>query len=105
MWDQTDCVDYLKTAAVLAVYIDQSLSTNTFYNPAHFPEGKVPGTLVAKNLMLAYKWGLKTIYYSLINKVGAKVNITGTTIQNDIAIPLEPVTIYDDADDCEACKL
>ena len=105
MWDQTDCVEYLKTAAVLAVYIDQSLSTNTFYNPAHFPEGKVPGTLVAKNLMLAYKWGLKTIYYSLINKVGAKVNITGTTIQNDIAIPLEPVTIYDDADDCEACKL
>jgi ribonucleoside-diphosphate reductase alpha chain len=105
MWDQLDCVDYLKTAAVLAVYIDQSLSTNTFYNPAHFSEGKVPGTLIAKNLMLAYKWGIKTIYYSLINKVGAKVNITGTTIQNDIAIPLEPVTIYDDADDCEACKL
>jgi ribonucleoside-diphosphate reductase alpha chain len=110
MWDQTDCVDYLKTAAVLAAYIDQSLSTNTFYNPAHFSEGKVPGTLVAKNLMLAYKWGLKTIYYSLINKVGAKVSVTGTTHINgsDQTVPLlngEPITIYADDEDCEACKL
>jgi len=30
MWDQQDCVDYLKTAAVLAAYVDQSISTNTY---------------------------------------------------------------------------
>ena len=111
MWDQTDCVDYLKTAAVLAAYIDQSLSTNTFYNPAHFANSKIPGTLIAKNLMLAYKWGLKTIYYSLINKVGAKHVVTGTNeikvngqstgiITTDNAILYEPLE-----DDCEACKL
>ena len=101
MWEQTDCVDYLKTAAVLAVYIDQSLSTNTFYSPRHFKDGKVPGTLIAKNLMLAYKWGLKTMYYSLIDKVGSK-NIL--TTQSDRLVAAEPVTIYDD-EDCEACKL
>ena len=111
MWDQKDCVEYLKTSAVLAVYIDQSLSTNTFYNPAHF-NGKVPGTLIAKNLMLAYKWGIKTIYYSLINKVGAKASVTGTNeilvnghnkgiITSDNAIIYEPLL----DDDCEACKL
>jgi len=103
MWDQLDCVAYLKTSAVLAVYIDQSLSTNTFYNPAHFPGGKVPGTLIAKNLMLAYKWGLKTVYYSLINKVGAKLSVTATQ-----SLPIlngEPITIYVDEEDCEACKL
>jgi ribonucleoside-diphosphate reductase alpha chain len=108
MWDQTNCVDYLKTAAVLAAYIDQSLSTNTFYNPAHFANGKVPATLIAKNLMLAYRWGIKTIYYSLINKVGAKTNVTATTQVNGIngfAInAADNVIIYDDAD-CEACKL
>ena len=104
MWDQLDCVDYLKTAAVLAVYVDQSLSTNTFYNPAHFSGGKVPGTLVAKNLMLAYKWGLKTIYYSLINKVGAKVSVTGTA-QSVPSLTVEPITIYADDEDCESCKL
>jgi ribonucleoside-diphosphate reductase alpha chain len=111
MWEQTDCSGYLKTAAVLAAYIDQSLSTNTFYNPAHFKDAKVPATLIAKNLMLAYKWGLKTIYYSLINKVGAKANITGTNMYpllSGSTIPainvLQPENQYDDAE-CEACKL
>jgi len=107
MWDQTDCVDYLKTAAVLAAYIDQSLSTNTFYNPAHFAEGKIPGTLIAKNLMLAYRWGLKTMYYSLINKVGTK-----TTVTDDVAAKItgtissrDDIIIYDNEEDCLACKL
>ena len=73
MWEQTDCVGYIKTAAVLAAYVDQSISTNTFYNPAHFSGRKVPTTLIAKNLMQAHLWGLKTFYYSLINKAGSKV--------------------------------
>jgi ribonucleoside-diphosphate reductase alpha chain len=104
MWDQKDCIDYLKTAAVLAVYIDQSLSTNTFYNPAYFSGGKVPGTLIAKNLMLAYKWGIKTIYYSLINKVGAKADVTNTNTLLPLAInAADNVILYED--DCEACKL
>jgi ribonucleoside-diphosphate reductase alpha chain len=104
MWDQPDCLPYLKTACVLAAYIDQSLSTNTFYNPAQFKDGKVPGTLIAKNLMLAYKWGLKTVYYSLINKVGSK-NVLNT--QTDSLVASEPVTVYSEYadDDCEACKL
>ena len=100
MWDQTDCVGYLKTAAVLAAYIDQSLSTNTFYSPKHFADGKVPGTLIARNLMLAYKWGIKTLYYSLLDKTGSKHVLT--TTQNTLVS--EPVTAYDESD-CEACKL
>ena len=102
MWEQTDCIGYLKTACVLAAYIDQSLSTNTFYSPKHFADGKVPGTLIAKNLMLAYKWGLKTVYYSLIDKVGAK-NVLNT--QTSSKLDFEPVTIYEDDDSCESCKL
>jgi len=51
---------------------------------------------------LAYKWGLKTMYYSLINKTGAK-NILNT--QTDRLITVEPVTVYDDEEDCLACKL
>jgi ribonucleoside-diphosphate reductase alpha chain len=100
MWDQHDCVDYLKTSAVLAAYIDQSLSTNTFYNPEYFKDGKVPGTLIAKNLMLAYKWGLKTIYYSLINKVGAKHMLSASTEK----LLTEPV-LLEDEENCEACVL
>jgi ribonucleoside-diphosphate reductase alpha chain len=108
MWEQTDCVDYLKTSAVLAAYIDQSLSTNTFYNPANYEGGKVPGTLIVKNLMLAYKWGIKTMYYSLINKVGAKASMTSSTSEATVQ-KLPDVVHYtekqDDEADCEACKL
>jgi ribonucleoside-diphosphate reductase alpha chain len=97
MWDQPDCVDYIKTAAVLAAYVDQSISTNTFYNPRNFADKKVPTTLIAKNLMLAHHWGLKTFYYSLINKAGSKVE------EPEFKVTQEVID-YDD-DDCEACKL
>ena len=98
MWDQKDCIEYLKTAAVIAAYTDQSLSSNTFYNPAHFPDRKVPTTLIAKNLMLAHKFGLKTLYYSLINKQGSKGQ------DDEEATELEVID-FDDEESCEACKL
>ena len=99
MWEQKDCDAYLKTAAVLAAYVDQSISTNTFYSPAHFPDRKVPSTLIAKNLMQAHLWGLKTLYYSLINKQGSKM---AAEIAPDM--PLEVID-FDDEDGCESCKL
>ena len=106
MWEQKDCDGYLKTAAVIAAYIDQSISTNTFYNPAHFADRKVPTTLIAKNLMQAHYWGLKTFYYSLINKAGSKAIAEPTPTEqaqngyngfHRVEVDLE--------DDCEACKL
>ena len=98
MWEQKDCDGYLKTAAVIAAYIDQSISTNTFYNPAHFPDRKVPTTLIAQNLMQSHMWGLKTFYYSLINKKGSKA---------EEETPPEMLEAIDfDADEsCESCKL
>jgi ribonucleoside-diphosphate reductase alpha chain len=98
MWEQKDCDGYLKTASVIAAYVDQSISTNTFYNPAHFADRKVPTTLIAKNLMQAHVWGLKTFYYSLINKQGSKM------VAEVAPTMMEPIN-FDDAEDCEACKL
>jgi len=89
---------------VLAVYIDQSLSTNTFYNPANYADSKVPGTLIAKNLMLAYKWGIKTMYYSLINKVGSKAGLAEDNVI-PFVVKQDNLTMLDFDDDCEACKL
>ena len=97
MWAQTDCVGYLKTAAVLQAYVDQSISTNTFYNPAHFENRKVPTTLIARNLMLSHRWGIKTFYYSLINKQGAKAREAEPVALAEPDIELD--------EDCEACKL
>jgi ribonucleoside-diphosphate reductase alpha chain len=99
MWDQPDCIGYIKTAAVLAAYVDQSISTNTFYNPAFFPDRKVPTTLIARNLMLAHHWGIKTFYYSLINKQGVKAEFEEPVSR------LEDIADAQDEESCEACKL
>jgi ribonucleoside-diphosphate reductase alpha chain len=100
MWEQKDCDAYLKTAAVLAAYVDQSISTNTFYSPRHFPDRKVPSTLIAKNLMQAHVWGLKTFYYSLIEKAGSKVqDESKEVIVNEVS------SVDGDDEDCAACKL
>lgn len=100
MWEQKDCDAYLKTAAVIAAYVDQSISTNTFYNPAHWADRKVPTTLIAKNLMQAHYWGLKTFYYSLINKQGSKAAVEELPPMTQ----LEEIN-WDDQEDCESCKL
>jgi len=99
MWDQTDCVGYIRTAAVMAAYVDQSISTNTFYNPAHFPGRKIPTTLIARNLMLAHHWGIKTFYYSLINKQGAKSR------GEEPALPAPQPDVELLEEDCDSCKL
>jgi ribonucleoside-diphosphate reductase alpha chain len=99
MWAQKDCDGYLKTAAVIQVYVDQSISTNTFYNPAHFADRKVPTTLIARNLMQAHRWGIKTFYYSLLNKQGSKgQDESAEEVQIEVADA-------EDEENCEACKL
>jgi ribonucleoside-diphosphate reductase alpha chain len=98
MWEQKDCIDYLKTAAVLAAYVDQSISTNTFYSPKHFADKKVPATLIAKNIMLAQKFGLKTLYYSLIDKSGTKISVEQP---NTITVQEEKIN----EEYCESCVL
>jgi ribonucleoside-diphosphate reductase alpha chain len=99
MWEQKDCDGYLKTAAVLQAYVDQSISTNTFYNPAYFADRKVPTTLIARNLMNFLYWGGKTFYYSLINKAGSKQLAEETPPMGLSSID------FDDEADCESCKL
>jgi ribonucleotide reductase alpha subunit len=98
MWDQQDCEGYLKTAAVIAAYVDQSISTNTFYSPKHFAGRKIPTTLIAKNLMQSHYWGLKTFYYSLVDKQGSKSK------PEEVTAPLDPID-FDNEESCESCKL
>lgn len=104
MWEQTDCIEYLKTSAVLQVYVDQSISTNTYYNPKHFRsddkarDRKVPFTLIMKNIIQFYKWGGKTFYYSLLDKQGVKEEVPTA---DAASLALEELI----EEDCESCKL
>ena len=100
LWDQPDCIDYIKTVAVLQAYVDQGISSNTFYSAKHFEGGKIPTTLVAKNLMLAHKWGLRSHYYHLVDKQGVVEALKEEAPSNQVF-----TTTYEDEADCEACKL
>ena len=44
-------------------FIDQSISANTNYDPTKFEGGKVPMKVLIQDLLTAYKFGVKTLYY------------------------------------------
>lgn len=66
LWEQHSPEDYLTSAAVMQIHVDQSLSTNTFYNPKNYEDGKLPRKDLIKHLYRFYKLGGKTLYYSNI---------------------------------------
>lgn len=97
--DQRDCFAYLKTAAVLQVYADQGISTNTFDSAKWFEGGMIDITEYANVIMYAIKWGLNTLYYHIPDKEGAKVN-------TDDDAPIEMLDdLPEDDDVCESCVL
>lgn len=128
LWQQPDCVEYLKTVAVLQVYVDQGISTDTFYSPRHFPGGKIDINVVARNHILAHKWGLKSFYYHLVEKQAAMEATTKQDAPVDIdrvnailaeaaeqqrdkelsdTFAIKQVVAADNSDDdyCESCVL
>jgi ribonucleoside-diphosphate reductase alpha chain len=94
LWDQTSPDGYLKICAILQKYIDQGISVNTSYNPAHYEDNKIPMSEMIKDTVTAYKYGLKQLYYFNTND--------GAGEHEDI--PDLPITEIDD-EDCESCKI
>ena len=64
LWDQKSPEGYLKVCAVLQKYIDQGISVNTSYNPDHFDDGKVPMSVLIRDIVTFYKYGGKQLYYN-----------------------------------------
>ncbi len=44
-------------------FVDQSISANTHYDPSQFEGNRVPMKLFLMDLLKAYKYGVKTLYY------------------------------------------
>lgn len=68
LWDSESPEGYLKCLAVMQKFIDQSISANTSYNPSHFEGNEIPMSLLMKNTLQTYDWGLKTLYYNNTDK-------------------------------------
>lgn len=63
LWDIPSNDGYLQLTGIMQKFIDQAISANTNYDPSRFENGKVPMKLILKDLLTAYKYGLKTLYY------------------------------------------
>lgn len=66
LWDQPNHTGYLQLCAIIQKFADQSISTNTNYQPWSYPEGKLPIKDVLRDMIMCYSWGTKTLYYSNI---------------------------------------
>ena len=96
LWDQQSPDGYLKICAILQKYIDQGISVNTSYNPEHYDENKIPMSAMIQDLVTAYKYGLKQLYYFNTHD--------GSGEMKDIELP-ELDTIIEDDEDCDSCKI
>jgi len=86
LWDMPHTRGYLEIAGIFQKWTDQSISTNTTYNPGNYPDNKVPMSELIKDVVYAYKLGIKTLYYQ--NTIDGSGDVFG-----------------DDEEDCESCEL
>lgn len=63
LWDIPNNTGYLELVAIMQKFIDQSISVNTNYDPKKFLNEKIPMKQLLYDLLMAYKLGIKTLYY------------------------------------------
>lgn len=85
LWDMPDNTGYLQNVGVMQKFVDQAISANTNYDPSKYESGKVPMKKLLQDLTIAYKYGVKTLYY---HNTRDGANSDGIS-----------------EDDCESCKI
>jgi ribonucleoside-diphosphate reductase alpha chain len=97
LWDQKSPEGYLTICGILQKYIDQGISVNTSYNPEHFEDNKVPMSVMITDLITAYKYGLKQLYYfNTFDGAGE--------MKEDEHHTYDGTEIIEE-DDCDSCKI
>jgi len=99
LWDQKSPEGYLAICGILQKYIDQGISVNTSYNPEHFEDHKVPMSVMIKDLVTSYKYGLKQLYYfNTFDGAGEMKEDLKAEFEEHLSQEMED-------DDCESCKI
>ncbi len=86
LWDMPGNQGYINVVAVMQKFFDQAISGNWSYNPEQYPDGEVPTSVMANDLLTTYKLGWKTSYYQ--NTYDAK---------KDIDEPAHPIGWHEEA--------
>ena len=73
-------------------FVDQTISSNTRYDPSIYPDNKVPMNVMLKDLLTCNHYGVKTLYYH------------NTRDGADGSESTEEVEVVRDSD-CDTCRV
>jgi ribonucleoside-diphosphate reductase alpha chain len=120
---------YINIVAMMQKYFDQAISGNWSYNPTHFENNEIPLSIMAQDMLTAYKLGWKTSYYqntydfkgeeedvqpaglsAVVEEEGEDVELelSNKQIMNGHAHANGTVKVtatVDDGEDCDACTI
>ena len=104
LWDMEDNDGYIKTLAVMQKFFDQAISGNWSYNPENYPNGEVPVSILAGDMLKTFKYGWKTSYYQ--NTMDGKTEDVvkdENSAMNDYIPPM--FDSPESEEDCDACAI
>jgi ribonucleoside-diphosphate reductase alpha chain len=120
LWDQKSNDGYIKIVAMMQKYFDQAISGNWSYNPLQYENNEVPLSVMATDMLNAYKYGWKTSYYqNTYDFKGEEEDLQPAGIEPIVArdegedVELQLVNGHAELnkiqsleeDDCDACKI
>lgn len=70
----------IKCAAAITKWLCMGASTDHYYNYGNYPDGKLPMEDIINDILLSYKYGLRTCYYAKNKQV---VNIDSSLLMNN----------------------
>lgn len=103
LWNISSNEGYLQLCGIMQKFVDQTISANTNYDPTDFNDHKVPMQQLLKDLLTAYKYGLKTLYYHNTRDQAG----TSTDSKSGKKVTAPTTVVIEDDEDCEggACKI
>jgi len=114
LWDMPDNTGYINVVAMMQKYFDQAISGNWSYNPTHFENNEVPLSVMANDMLTAYKLGWKTSYYQNtydfkgeeedIQPAGLSA-VIDTDDGEDVELPTDQISTGEDDESCDACTI
>ena len=118
LWDMKSNDGYIKIVAIMQKYFDQAISGNWSYNPLNYDNNEVPLSVMATDMLTAYKYGWKTSYYqNTYDFKGEEEDLQPSGIEpvhaRDVGEPVElqlvngqdKESINENEADCDACTI
>ena len=118
LWDMPNNEGYINIVAMMQKYFDQAISGNWSYNPLNYENNEVPLSVMAQDMLNAYKYGWKTSYYQNTydfkgeeedvqpSGLGAVVEEDdGEDVELELKDDVQTNKMSDDDGECEACTI